>query len=201
MGGENCLTPRGPGLHPPSPPTAVCDQARRDGPGPKTPHITQRPSPRARHLEGPRRARARRTPIYTNLLGNSLTQEHVHVAVRRRGFHAAGARGFVAIWTQRGVACRTPAGFQNASMRAVARSREPPRPPQSPGFRGHWRVEPAGIEPATSCLQSRSVCPLVSRSVAQMPANAAFLISVGHGRTRNDGARQTGAPLVPPRRS
>jgi hypothetical protein len=39
----------------------------------------------------------------------------------------------------------------------------------------------------------------VSRSVAQMPANAC--ISVGHGRTRKDGARQTGAPLVPPRRS
>ena len=53
-------------------------------------------------------------------------------------------------------------------------------------------VEPAGIEPATSCLQSRSDCPLVSRSVAQMPANTAFLLATGgHERTARD-------KLVPP---
>ena len=77
---------------------------------------------------------------------------------------------------------------------------------------GTSRVEPAGIEPATSCLQSRSVCPLVSHGVAQMPANAAFpLATGGHERTARDklvppwcplgvrdlGQREEGGPRLP----
>jgi hypothetical protein len=73
-------------------------------------------------------------------------------------------------------------------------------------------MEPAGIEPATSCLQSRSDCPLVSRSVAQMPANTAFLLATrGHERTARDklvppwcplgvrdlGRREEGGPRLP----
>src|ERR1700722_8525952 len=48
-------------------------------------------------------------------------------------------------------------------------------------------MEPAGIEPATSCLQSRSVCPLVSRGVSKSPANLIILLDAGgHGRTARD---------------
>jgi hypothetical protein len=53
-------------------------------------------------------------------------------------------------------------------------------------------VEPAGIEPATSCLQSRSDCPPLSPGVPKIPANAAFLLATGgHERTARD-------KLVPP---
>ena len=65
---------------------------------------------------------------------------------------------------------------------------------RNPNYRYYqvFLVEPAGIEPATSCLQSRSDCPLVSRSVAQMPANAAFPLATGGlERTARD-------KLVPP---
>ena len=48
-------------------------------------------------------------------------------------------------------------------------------------------VEPAGIEPATSCLQSRSVCPLVSRGVSKIPAHLCFLLDTGgHDKTARD---------------
>jgi hypothetical protein len=48
-------------------------------------------------------------------------------------------------------------------------------------------VEPAGIEPATSCLQSRSVCPLVSRGVSKSPVIPTILLdSGGRERTARD---------------
>jgi hypothetical protein len=83
---------------------------------------------------------------------------------------------------------------------------------ESMAFIALFGVEPAGIEPATSCLQSRSDCPLVSRSVAQMPVNAAFLLTArGQERTARDklvppwwplgvralGRREEGAPRFP----
>ncbi len=77
--------------------------------------------------------------------------------------------------------------------RAIQAMRNKARRPRKYRFTGPSRVEPAGIEPATSCLQSRSDCPLVSRGVAQTPANAAFLLAAGgHERTARD-------KLVPPR--
>ena len=73
-------------------------------------------------------------------------------------------------------------------------------------------MEPTGFEPVTSCLQNRSDCPLVSRGVVQMPANAAFLLATGgHERTARDklvppwcplgvrdlGRREEGSPRLP----
>jgi hypothetical protein len=64
------------------------------------------------------------------------------------------------------LATGTYGGFQNASITPEPRSSTNHPLPKTGRCAGTPRVEPAGIEPATSCLQSRSVCPLVSRSVA-----------------------------------
>ena len=50
--------------------------------------------------------------------------------------------------------------------------------PKGKVFPGIYRVEPAGIEAATSCLQSRSDCPLMSRCVQKRPGNGPSLVSV-----------------------
>jgi hypothetical protein len=64
---------------------------------------------------------------------------------------------------------------------------EPIEQPESMAFTGLFEVEPAGIEPATSCLQSRSDCPLVSRCVPKIPANLLVLLDTGgHDRTARD---------------
>jgi hypothetical protein len=58
-------------------------------------------------------------------------------------------------------------------------------PAPEPAFR--QSVEPAGIEPATSCVQSRSSCPLVSRGVSKSPAKRMVLLDTGgHDRTARD---------------
>ena len=103
-------------------------------------------------------------------------------------------------------------GFHNASRGAETPFLVPARRTKRRHVPRSSSVEPAGIEPATSCLQSRSSCPLVSRLVAQMPANAAFLLATGgHERTARDklvppwcplgvrdlGRREEGGPRLP----
>jgi hypothetical protein len=71
--------------------------------------------------------------------------------------------------------------------------------PEVANYQDLPQVEPAGIEPATSCLQSRSRCPLVSVRVHQIPANEDF--RDGKTGSRDDGGRQPEAPQMHPRTS